>query len=411
MTAGQITAAEAEETEQRWTVAAQERRTAAHERTARLTATRSERAEAEARHAALLATRDRVATHLSELATELEQQVALQGELFAGARDLDGALAESRSRLDRRRGQRSAILDALARFEGELLRQREALAAAASRREALEELISRRDGVSPGAVALVGSELPGIEGLLVDDLRAPADLAEAVESALGATTQAVLVASRAHGLAALQHLRDVKGGRVLLAPRDAMRPRQGAAPGRRLLDELEVRGHRDVMEALLGHVRLVDDRTALETCSPDGVTVWVTPEGDLLDECGVLRGGTAGEEGGLVSRRAERDALDDRCDQLRVRIEQLEAERKGQLDAQLAVEQQLAQAETAVRRLETDRDRNRERERQSVERTAGPAAGTNPARRRTCGYRGRPDPGLGNPWTRRRPGNRNWSRR
>src|SRR5262249_28509716 len=149
---------------------------------------------------------------------------------------------------------------------------REKLAALESRRAALAELLARHEGLSPGARTLLESDLPGIEGLVVDRLRAPRALAEAVEAAPGGTAAA-----------ALRHLRRRGAGRVLLLPRDAVRPRPASpagSPGEPLLEHVKVLSDGDVLSALLGHVRLVPDLDTLQRCPLDGTTVWVTPQGD-----------------------------------------------------------------------------------------------------------------------------------
>lgn len=336
------------------------------EQLAQLTQARNDRAEADSRRAAIEASKERLVAQIGELDGQLEEQSAIQGELFAGARDLE-ATAEL---LGQRVGELSANRDGLAgrlrALDERLSEGREQLAAAESRREALEELVARHDGVSPGAVALLESGLPGIEGLLVDHLHAPRHLAEAVEAALGASTQAVLVADRAAGLAALAHLREVQGGRVLLVPCDTLQARPHAADGERLLDQIECNGREQQLAALLGHVRLVPDRAALEACVPDGVTVWVTPDGDLLDERGILRGGTAGNEGGLVARRAERDTLVERCARLREDVDAVGVQRE-QVGSELAgLDGRLEEARRELRRTESERDRTKEREQEAA---------------------------------------------
>ena len=348
----------------------EERRAQSLGRLEELTRARNARGEADNRRAALVASRDRLASQVLDLGAQQDQLSAVQGELFSGARDLEATLQVAQERLDTSRTRRDEVQADLAEADELLAERREDLAGNESHRKALDELIERREGVTAGALALLEAQLPGVEGLLVDSLRAPAQLAEAVEAALGASTQAVLVGSRASGLAALEHLRRVQGGRVLLVPRDGLRQREGAAAGQRLLDALEVREHREVFEALLGHVRLVDSRDALLHQAPDGVTVWVTPDGDLLDERGVLRGGqgTGAEEGGLLSRRAERDALAAQCDRLRDDIGKLGAARAGLSHEVDRLEEATRAAETHLRRLEVERDRTSERKRESAQR-------------------------------------------
>jgi chromosome segregation protein len=331
-----------------------------------LTGVRNERSEAEARRAGLEASRERLDKQVRELSDQKQVLAAEQGELFAGARDLEQTLAVAQQRVEQGRGRREALSAELVTCDAQLAEAREDHAGNDSHRRALDGLIERREGVTPGAKALLDANLPGVEGMLVDLLRAPAALADAVEAALGATTQAVLVSDRESGLAALAHLRRVQGGRVLLVPRSGLHGRQGVAEGERLIDSLQILQNTDVFEALLGHVRLVENREALVNCRADGTTVWVTPGGDLLDERGVVRGGAAGEEGGLVSRRAERDALVITCDQIKTDIDKLGVTRAEVAHGLAGAEEALAAAESHARSLHVKQERAREREQQAA---------------------------------------------
>jgi len=351
-----------------WRRAAEERRRDALDRAGQLTEIRNCRAEAGSRHAACVASLDRIEQRLGTLRGEITEQETIQGELFAGSRDLDATLAVALEGLGTVRAERAEAAGRLSELDAGLTAAREKLAATESRRDALAELIARREGVSPGAISVLESGLPGISGLVVDRLRAPRELSEAVEAALGATAEAVLVDTRADGLAALEHLAESGAGRVLLLPQDHLRPRAKAASGERLLDHIEVLDHHEAIEALLGHVRLVADRTALQEAVLDGSTVWVTPHGELLDERGVLRGGRQGGEGGLVTRRAECDALADEQETLRATIGGSEASRTA-LEQQLsAFDAKIEDEQGAARLLETERERAGERERQVGER-------------------------------------------
>ncbi len=356
-----------------WDGATDERRRVALQRASELTDRRNERAEAASRLAALTATHERLSERLTALRAEGEQLTLTQGELFAGVRDLDAAMEQVNARAESAESARRKSAEALARVEGQQAGLRERLAGLRSRRDALAELIASRDGVAAGAVMLLDAGLPGIEGLLVDHLRAPRNLAESVEAALGASGQALVVDTAAHASEALAHLRLHNGGRVRLLPRDRLTPRQGAAAGTRLIDEIEIVGDRATVEALLGHVRLVDDADAFARCSLDGVTVWVTPAGELLDERGVvhggqLHGGQGGDEGGLVARRAECDALEGDAERLHERTDALAHERE-QAEAALQVAlTELTESQKHVRRTENERERAREAERQATER-------------------------------------------
>jgi chromosome segregation protein len=335
-----------------------------------LTNWRNRRAEAASRLAAATATHTRVSTHSAELRRPLEEHGAVQGVLFQDTRSLEAAQAAAGKALEQKRTEHAAAVGQAERLDARLTELRESLAGSQSRCDALHEMLTRREGVSPGAITLLESGLPGVDGLVAECLRAPRELSEAVEAALGATAEAVLVRSRADALAALEHLQHNGSGRVQLLPRDALRPRSSAAAGVRLLDRVELRSDAAVLEALLGHVRLVPDRAALVACPLDGQTVWVTPQGELLDERGILRGGRVGGEGGLVTRRAECDALEAAVVALRARLDETGTERTRSEQVVAVSAQRLAEAERALRRLETDRERLAEREQHGAARQA-----------------------------------------
>jgi len=359
---------EAEQSLQAWRRATEERREAALGRVGTLTEYRNRRSAAASRHAGLTASHERLAEQLVDLDRQITAQSEQQGKLFDCARTLDADVERMGSELSGRLDSEQRLGSDLQTLDGKLQDLRESLAASTSRREALYELIQHHDGVSPGAVRLLESDLKGLHGLLVDHLQVPRGLAEAVEVALGDTTQAILVASQEHGLAALAHLFKVKGGRVSLIPADSLRPREGAAPGDRLLDHLHVSAHAQVFEALLAHVRLVPDRAALGAVQADGVTVWVTHEGELLDERGILRGGAAGQEGGLVSRRAELTELTERCATRESELQSLSVRRGSVHDQLQEAHETVAQASKTLREFEADRERANEAERQGAAR-------------------------------------------
>jgi chromosome segregation protein len=340
------------------------RRRAALERLGEQTEWKNRRAEAEARHGAASASLARIGARVGELERQLAEAQAMHGEAVSGARSLAGSLDAGRRAIDELATQRAAAQAQSEALDAELAAGREKLAASESRREALAELLARHEGLSPGARTLLESGLPGIEGLVVDRLRAPRELAEAVEAALGATAEAVVVSSRAAGLGALQHLQTAGAGRVLLLPRDAVRPRPApaGAPGQPLLERLRVLADHELLAALLGHVRLLPDRAALHDCPLDGATVWVTPQGEVLDERGVLRGGRVGGEGGLVTRRAECDALEGDVGALRQSVAGLAQRRQAAAEALAALEGRTQALQDEQSRLLAESERAQERE-------------------------------------------------
>lgn len=344
------------------------RRDAALERAGELTETRNLLATTGSREAGLTASRDRIAERRESLAKQLAEHESIEGELDLGTQDLDASLVAAQQDVEERRKRKDGLASEIEELDSRQVTLREKLAADDSRRAAIEELIARREGVSHGARTLLESEIDGVEGLVVDHVRAPTDLTEAVEAALAASAEAVIVSSRSHGLAALDVLREREAGRVMLLPRTGTRPHTGAAVGERLIDRLTITGEREAVETLLGHVRLVASAHAFLDIEPDGLTVYVSPSGELMDERGVLRGGRSGKEGGLVARRAEADELKRSVAALRQELVAVTADRQTRLDLLVSLEGDLDGAMTRVRKFETERERAREEQRQVVAR-------------------------------------------
>ncbi len=351
-----------------WLRADAVRRNEALERASELTETRNLLATTGSREAGLSASRDRISERCVALGAQLAEHQSIEGKLDLGTQDLDASLEAAQQDVEERRRRKDGLASEIEVLDSRQVTLREQLAANDSRRAAIEELIARREGVSHGARTLLESEMDGVESLVVDHVRAPTDLTEAVEAALGASAEAVIVSSRAHGLEALEVLREREAGRVMLLPRAGTRPHDGAASGERLIDRLTITGEREAVNTLLGHVRLVSSAEAFLDVTPDGVTAYVTPSGELMDERGVLRGGRSGREGGLVARQAEADELKRVVAGLRQELAAVTAERSQHLDMLVALEGDLDGANTRVRKFEAERERAREEQRQVVAR-------------------------------------------
>jgi len=351
-----------------WRADAEARKAAALGRVGELTDARNARADDASRHAALEAVLDRHETRIAEIERELEEQGSRQLHLFEGARSLDEALEHAARALEERRDEAVRVRAHATELDEELARAREALAGNDSRRQLLAEVLERHEDVSAATRRLLELSPEGVEGLLVERIHAPAALAPAVEAALGPLAEAVVVSRAALVPGLLERLGGEDGGRVRLVARDrlATNGTSADAPGRALLEGLAV-DDEPLARAVLGHVRLVDDLDAVLSETGRGL-VLVTPEGALRDARGAVHVGDGAEGGGLVARRAEHEALQERVVDDRARVEALAARREELRRRQARLETRVSEAESSQRGLHTERERAREREQQVTER-------------------------------------------
>jgi len=143
---------------------------------------------------------------------------------------------------------------------------------------------------------------------LRDVLRAPADLAPALQAVLGGELESVVVDSPAFALRAIEILKRDRAGRLsfIQEPDAAVAPHLAIeAPGvaGRLVDMIEVEPRFHALaEAVLGHVIVTDDlNAAMAASNLNGRgTLFVTREGDVLNPGRMIAGGSIIDSGAAI---------------------------------------------------------------------------------------------------------------
>ena len=228
-----------------------------------------------------------------------------------------------------------------------------------SRRELLLNLISRREGVGPGAAAVLEASsqgrLQGIKGLLADFVSVPAAYAPAVEAALGDMQEYVITETREAALTALKFIGEKKNYRVAFIPLDAFSLKEegpkfipGLFPNDDLLGQggernslassfplplitvVKVDGvARPAVEYLLSGCFLVENLAQAEALRANGYAdrLLVTLEGEVLRPPGIVVGGKQGA-GGLIMRGSHLADLEERLSILDQERRSLEEEKE-----------------------------------------------------------------------------------
>ncbi len=262
------------------------------------------------------------------LAAERVALVCEKGRLSADAsakRDELASLKSARLASEGRRGELDASLSAAA----------QRLAGERSRRELLEDLQRRREGVSDAARGVLEMGLPGTRGLVAELLDVPADLARAVEGLIGEDAAAIVVDSTGAAVAAVRALAETNGGRakVISLERAAARPRPvrdlAVAGLRRVGDSVSARpGCEALVQALFGDVAAAESLEA--ALAANGETAGmrlVTYAGEVVGPDASVTGGGEAKAGGLIWRKAEIERLAGVEDRMRAEMGQIEAAR------------------------------------------------------------------------------------
>jgi len=293
---------------------------------------------------ALLGLAGRIANQETQLTTlaarrdELRERHRLAAAELHSVRSQESALDRERNEVTRRVQQsrqltlelaerRGAEEDALASHraafaesEVSVISLREELADRRSRLHSLEEIQRHYEGFDRGVRAVMlraGSEAraQGIFGLVADVLRTSPRFERAIEAALGARLQNVLVQSRSVGLELSRYLVSVAEGRSSFLPVPELAvaappPMPEGLDGvlGRATDEVHAEAEfRPVVDLLLGNVLLVEDLDAaarVRDLAPGFTTV--TLAGEVLASDGTLTGGVLeGPGSGALQKKRE----------------------------------------------------------------------------------------------------------
>ncbi|HUM13633.1 MAG TPA: chromosome segregation protein SMC [Myxococcaceae bacterium] len=276
---------------------------------------------------ALAARREELRERHRQATAELQAVRAQESALDRERNEVTRRVQQSRQltlELAERRGAEEDALAAhraaFAESEVGVIALREELADRRSRLHSLEEIQRHYEGFDRGVRAVMlraGSEAraQGILGLVADVLATSPRFERAIEAALGARLQNVLVKSRSVGLELSRYLAAVAEGRssflplpeLTVAPPPPM-PEGLAGVLGRATDEVRAEpGFRPVVELLLGNVLLVEDLEAaarVRDLAP-GFTA-VTIAGEVLAADGTLTGGVLeGPGSGALQKKRE----------------------------------------------------------------------------------------------------------
>ena len=290
-------------------------------------------------------------------AVEFARVEAEAGEAESGDTDLDEAYELAQSAVVEAEGEIERLREGLHDRE----RERDALAA---RTSALSLALDQRDGSS----ALVRAGVPGVRGLLAEQVRVEPGFEAAIAAALGSLADAVLVDDRDAAYRALERAHDADLGRVALAFADPGVARADtaaagplAAPG--LAPASDVVTAPAGVLGLLAEVLIADDLAAARAAEPRLATLErpatvITKDGTVVGRY-VIRGGS-GRKQSRIELIAERERAETRLEEVRSDIERRRYELTEQRQIHSQSKEQSTRALAALREFDAQLARRTE---------------------------------------------------
>ncbi len=282
-------------------------------------ATSARRVDLSARAEGLEVEYGRVVARQADLVTDQTQTV--ERELQAAIRETEARATHGALEEDRRHASAEVktVEEEARRCEEERRDRRETLRHLQGRVDALRDRETALEGYGEGVTSALVAEQPPI-GLIVDGLDIPAELERAVAAALGDALRGAIVSSREHAVSLVDWVRTRGQGRVACIPLEegsTVLQGEAPAPGPRLAAFVRDRpGFDGLAERLLRRVLLantLDEAVRLRALA-GAAWIWVTPEGDLVDQDGLVTGGHEPVNTGLLERRREISEIDSAID-------------------------------------------------------------------------------------------------
>ncbi len=195
-------------------------------------------------------------------------------------------------------------------------------AALEGRKRGIEATIDAHEGLNQGARAVLEAADRGIlkaDYVAVGSaIEVEKDLALAIETALGGSSNDLIVDDQQDAKVAIEWLKQHRAGRATFQPIPLMRPSEATPEMRRLIGQAGVVGrasdlvqcrakHRPVIDSLLGRVVIVEDiDVALQFAKSGGWGRMVTLDGEVVHSSGAVTGGQQSKQGyGLVQRKSD----------------------------------------------------------------------------------------------------------
>ena len=311
----------------------------------------------------------------ADVAKEIAGIDATLPDLNVGIQEAEAALQEKESEAavqSRSLTEAQSALHDLRQHENEQSAQTRKLlaevAALDGKRRGIESTIEAHEGLAQGAKSVLAlvkkGELDNKYIPVGDCVQVEPELALAIDTALGASANDLIVPDESFAKEAIALLKEYAMGRATFQPITLMRPSAPSQDLKRVQNQRGVVGlaseivgckpaHRPVIDSLLGRVLVVETiDDALRLAKTSGWSRCVTLEGEVVYASGAVTGGRAVRQtAGLVQRQAELAETVKALKKTQSLIEKAQADERTREERRAQLEATLAQARTALEPL------------------------------------------------------------
>ena len=292
--------------------------------------------------------KNRLQTRGREIEGEITQLSEERSELMAERQGLSEQLEQLSAQLQSSQADLQRVSAEEESLASEIAGALQTQSGKESRRDLLQEMEIRAEGVDASVQHVLSQaregRLSGLGGMFVDSISVDNQYALAIDAALGAESQAIVTESTAAAVAAMDVLAQDSKGRCTFLPRDRARARtvangailnDPAALGRAASFIRADESMAPLVDHLLGHTVVVKDLHAAAKLATNGGSDCrlVTLDGQVFDPRGTITGGSREGATGLVTRRAELDAIKHELQEIALRIDELQQQRAERIGA------------------------------------------------------------------------------
>lgn len=247
-----------------------------------------------------------------------------------------------------------------------------------SRRDTMQEMQEDFEGFMLGVKEVLkasrNNQLPGVHGAVAELIRVPEHLEQAMETALGASVQHVVMENEEVSRRAIAFLKQRQLGRATFLPLDVIRPRRIQDSDKRLAEGAEGfvgigaelvqydERYASIVGSLIGSVVIAE---TLEQANKIAARLHyryrvVTLEGDVVNAGGSMTGGSQHKKNNnLLGRKRQLDQLGEQIIESEDQIKRLSAEI-------ITVRERLQSTENRLDQLRAAGDRKRTEEQQTA---------------------------------------------
>lgn len=304
--------------------------------------TRNEIRYADQQQEALSRRMNRAAEETGKWETQKEELLKRKQQLDSAIEKLGGEIRELRGGYISESERYQSLQRLLDESQGTLRKWEQKREAQVSRRDTMKEMADDFDGFMLGVKEVLKASrrsiLSGVHGAVAELIRVPEKLELAMETALGASLQHIVMDNEAVSRQAISFLKQRQLGRATFLPLDVIRPRNISAGDRSMVEGVEGfvgigadlvqfdSRYAPVVGSLLGNVIIAE---SLEVANRIAARCQyryrvVTLEGDVVNAGGSMTGGSQHKKNSsLLGRKRQLDQLDQEINDTEVQLRKL----------------------------------------------------------------------------------------